>query len=355
MTWKARLQTASFGGREFKFDEVTDERQRRINIFNPVDAEPTLQALGEAARRFRVTGYFIGDDPHADMEAFAGDIRADEPRIFLHPYLGEFEAWLINFAATDRRDVGGRINFSAEFITETTTTPALTPINSPRSSAGVRKATSAAGARLADAVIGAATISRGDITGSDEVRGLIDSAAGYRVSAGEDYATTLRRVIDAAKRSDVVRLLNELARWVGADGDSTGDSTGDRVRRDVAVSLLSAVAETLGRNGLAAEFETRTAAIESETRLIEYVINELEHADTAEAEVLLGEMLVAVKQQFQTELPELPSLRTVAAGSDALRVAYRSAVGLENGVDDIMRQNTVQHPLRLPSEVRLTL
>ena len=152
MSWRDRLRRAAWGGVEFYFARVRDERGHRISVFNPIDAPPSVQRLGETIRRFEIEGYFLSADPHAESERLAALVTAGGVYDFAHPYLGEFRTTAKTYRAHDDKNAGGYIQFSLELLV-VADPPALRAIT-------LSEDDSIAGARAAARELGAAALAQ---------------------------------------------------------------------------------------------------------------------------------------------------------------------------------------------------
>lgn len=92
--WRAGLRPASFRGAAFKVADHTADSGRRIVAHEfPLRDTGFTEDLGRATRRWRISGFVIGDAYFADRDALvAACADSNERGTLIHPFLGEKQA-----------------------------------------------------------------------------------------------------------------------------------------------------------------------------------------------------------------------------------------------------------------------
>lgn len=116
MTWRERLQSASFKGVSFLYKEVSNNFGRRYAIREfPGRDDLIATDLGRARREFTVEAFLVGDDYDRDRDELRRVIEEAGPGIFIHPYLGEIFAICNASGNSESTESGGFSSFSLTF------------------------------------------------------------------------------------------------------------------------------------------------------------------------------------------------------------------------------------------------
>lgn len=179
--WRAAMVPASYGGAGFKV-EVDGQASGRRNAVHefPKQDVPWTEDMGRRARRWTITGYVIGPFYTDDRDALIEVLEAEGPATLVHPTLGEVQANVDEYAATERREQGGYCVFEMRFV-EAGQQPDSAPandtqaqVNSSASDAGAAAASSldngmaAQGGIGSDAVVGGPVASGSSTIGSSD-------------------------------------------------------------------------------------------------------------------------------------------------------------------------------------------
>ncbi|MBI4800437.1 MAG: DNA circularization N-terminal domain-containing protein [Desulfarculus sp.] len=117
MTWRTRMQPASFRGAGFLVEGHDGEVGRRLAVHEyPQRDLPYAEDLGRKARVFKITGLVIGPDYMAARDALLAACEQPGPGTLVHPYHGTME--VVCQACTYREETraGGRASFSFTFM-----------------------------------------------------------------------------------------------------------------------------------------------------------------------------------------------------------------------------------------------
>lgn len=116
--WKAGLRRASFRGATFRVTEASSEDGRRVSPhIYPLRDDIFTEDLGRAPRRWRLTGYVIGEDYFADRDALVqACTESDQPGTLVHPFLGELRVRCEGVSYRESLKEGGFATFDLTFI-----------------------------------------------------------------------------------------------------------------------------------------------------------------------------------------------------------------------------------------------
>ena len=379
MSWRDRLRRAAWGGVEFYFARVRDERGHRISVFNPIDAPPSVQRLGETIRRFEIEGYFLSADPHAESERLAALVTAGGVYDFAHPYLGEFRTTAKTYRAHDDKNAGGYIQFSLELLV-VADPPALRAIT-------LSEDDSIAGARAAARELGAAALAQAaESLAADE--GDIRPAAAEVTALTQTIAEeplTVEDIIAFAGNAESGLPINRL--WAAAGGDEllaalaaislpvrggllNGAAWLPAIKRRVSsrtgatqyTALAGALTSTLGSAGIDEVFATQSQAENFRAEFVAESISAADEITDAPLRAALRKATTAADNVITRESPSLPRLvryeRLDGFAATAPRLAYRAQGGgfeLRDQVDAMLKNNSVRHPLLLPDVVHVVV
>ena len=117
MTWRAKMQPASFRGAGFLVEDADGDVGRRLAVHEyPMRDLPYAEDLGRKARIFKVTGLVIGADYMAQRDALLAACEQPGPGTLVHPFHGTME--VICQVCTYREELraGGKAAFSLTFM-----------------------------------------------------------------------------------------------------------------------------------------------------------------------------------------------------------------------------------------------
>ena len=90
MTWKDRLQPASFRGVPFKTEDESLIAGRRVETHEFVNRDkPYTEDLGKITLRPKITAYVIGDDCYEQRDRLIEALNKPGPGTLVHPAYGE--------------------------------------------------------------------------------------------------------------------------------------------------------------------------------------------------------------------------------------------------------------------------
>jgi len=90
MSWKEKLQAASFRGVPFSVEDDEGSFGRRVQTHEyPNRDKPWTEDLGRATRRFNISAYLVGDDYLERRDLLIKAIETPGPGTLVHPYYGE--------------------------------------------------------------------------------------------------------------------------------------------------------------------------------------------------------------------------------------------------------------------------
>ncbi len=116
--WRAGLRSASFRGAAFRVTDHTADTGRRVVEHEfPLRDTGFTEDLGRATRRWRITGYVIGDDYFADRDALVEACAdSNEPGTLVHPFLGEKQARCVSVSYRESLKEGRFCTFDLVFV-----------------------------------------------------------------------------------------------------------------------------------------------------------------------------------------------------------------------------------------------
>ncbi|WP_172820693.1 DNA circularization N-terminal domain-containing protein, partial [Escherichia coli] len=92
MTWKDRLQDASFRGVPFKVEEESAGTGRRVETHEyPNRDKPYTEDLGKITFRPSITAYVVGDDCFDQRDRLIEALNKPGPGTLVHPTYGELK------------------------------------------------------------------------------------------------------------------------------------------------------------------------------------------------------------------------------------------------------------------------
>ena len=92
MTWKDRLQDASFRGVPFKVEEESAGTGRRVETHEyPNRDKPYTEDLGKVTFRPSITAYVVGDDCFDQRDRLIDALNKPGPGTLVHPTYGELK------------------------------------------------------------------------------------------------------------------------------------------------------------------------------------------------------------------------------------------------------------------------
>ena len=116
MSWKDKLQTASFRGVEFgvKDASFTGGRRSVIHEFPQKDI-PYTQDMGRKAKEFSISAFVVDEDYFGNRDELINALDKKGPGELVHPYYGKIKVQCTGFSVRESFDNGGMAEFSITF------------------------------------------------------------------------------------------------------------------------------------------------------------------------------------------------------------------------------------------------
>lgn len=117
MSWRERLQKASFRGVAFQVeaDDLTAGRRVQVHEYPQRDV-PLAEDLGRSKREYSITAFVIGDDCLEQRDALLAAIEAPGSGTLVHPWFGEKQVCALPCTVRHSRENGGMVEFSLTFV-----------------------------------------------------------------------------------------------------------------------------------------------------------------------------------------------------------------------------------------------
>ena len=196
MTWKDRLQDASFRGVPFKVEEESAGTGRRVETHEyPNRDKPYTEDLGKITFRPSITAYVVGDDCFDQRDRLIDALNKPGPGTLVHPTYGELKVCVDGEVRVSTSKNEGRIvRFDLKFVE-------AGELSYPTSGAATAQTLMSSCSALDDCI-------------SDSFRGFsIDGVADFvqndvvgNASTMLGYVSDAMKVVDSAV-SDAARLL----------------------------------------------------------------------------------------------------------------------------------------------------
>lgn len=384
MSWLDRLSRARFGSFEFLTDSHDARYGRRLAIHEYPGADlPVVEDLGEKAREWKLTAYFIGEDYDLARDQFLVVLNTTGADWLNHPWLGRVWARARSWSVSESNDKGGYATVVVDFVHggQTDSAPSVDLVDTasarigelgdvaeadfslePMSADGMTAFVAAVQQRL-EILRQAISLATLPLTWANQIRGLM---AGVK----SDLATLM--AVPAAYAAAMRGLSNMMG--AGADGSGLADTDRPRV-----VSRFTRAATTGGAvivSGVAAtDGAVRRNLVREDalrSRLLVVSAAQVALADFR-AEGDRDAALASVVGAVDSLLPGLPdavfqaaiatraalieallaqdlkpgSFRDVAFPMPATVLAYRMGVA----EDVLQARNSIRHPLFVQGRV----
>lgn len=202
MTWKDRLQDASFRGVPFKVEEESAGTGRRVETHEyPNRDKPYTEDLGKVTFRPSITAYVVGDDCFDQRDRLIEALNKPGPGTLVHPTYGELKVCVDGEVRVSTSKSEGRIvRFDLKFVE-------AGELSYPTSGAATAQTLMSSCSALDDCI-------------SDSFSGFsIDGVADFvqndvigNASTMLGYVSDAMKVVDSAV-SDAARLLQGISRY----------------------------------------------------------------------------------------------------------------------------------------------
>jgi len=117
MSWRDKLQAASFRGAGFFIEEAESAVGRRTVVHTyPGRDLPYAEDMGRRARGFSLEGVVLGADYMADRDALLAACEEAGPGTLVHPYLGTMQVTCLDCVERESAKAGGAAMFRMYFI-----------------------------------------------------------------------------------------------------------------------------------------------------------------------------------------------------------------------------------------------
>lgn len=117
MSWKDKLQPASFRGVAFHVEGDDRSGGRRLQVHEyPQREEPYAEDIGRAAREINLTAFVIGAEYMAARDRLLTALEASGPATLVHPWYGAILMAVKEYRVTHTRDEGGMCRFQITLV-----------------------------------------------------------------------------------------------------------------------------------------------------------------------------------------------------------------------------------------------
>lgn len=117
MSWTDRLQSASFRGIEFKYEQISRSGGRRVAVHEyPFADDPYPEDMGLKANEFTISAYFIGSNYDLLASAFEQQLDKKGQGELNLPLSGSQQVQLQTWQRTDTTAQGGMARFNLQFV-----------------------------------------------------------------------------------------------------------------------------------------------------------------------------------------------------------------------------------------------
>lgn len=117
MSWRDRLQQASFRGVGFHVENEEREGGRRVALHEyPLRDTPHAEDLGRKGRRFSIDAYLLGSDFDQARDALIEALETAGPGQLVHPRYGRMRVQVIDFRVRHTSREGGYVRISIDCV-----------------------------------------------------------------------------------------------------------------------------------------------------------------------------------------------------------------------------------------------
>ncbi|WP_432473340.1 DNA circularization protein [Amphritea sp. HPY] len=367
--WLNKLLPASFRGLQFHLIEIpeTEVGRRTADHEYAGRDDPYSEDTGRKQRVYTVPGGVDGADFLQKAHALQDAFEAEGPGLLIHPYYGELYV-----------TVQARIRFEGRFASFILTCKESGHNDHPVKSIDSRqaitdKAIAAEAAAIQSfnagfdvkgpAFIGTAAV--------DQIAGVLDSISTGAAGSSGEVSGLIRQPLDLAKK--VFGSVSSISQVATKPMDSLRAYESlitDNPVKSVSGATPSQILISKNQAASALVFQ-QAAAIESAKTLVDVDFEhqaEAEQAATAAYEMLeqvswqsddagfrtLSDLRVAVQQDMQLRMPELPKLQQVSlAQTTPSLVASYKYTGSADNEQQLITRNSVRHPGFVQGEIEV--
>lgn len=117
MSWVNRLQSASFKGVAFSYEQISMQGGRRVAVHEyPFSDSPYPEDMGSKAKEPSVNAYFLGSNYDLLATAFEKLLDKKGPGELILPLSGIQNVQLLTWQRTDTTAQGGIARFNLKFV-----------------------------------------------------------------------------------------------------------------------------------------------------------------------------------------------------------------------------------------------
>jgi prophage DNA circulation protein len=117
MSWLDRLQTASFRGAKFLWEQVDTSGGRRVVVHEyPFQDDPYAEDMGLKANEIKLNAYLIGKDYDQQAITFQKALDQKGAGVLVTPLQGSMQAQLTTWSRTDTTAQGGIARYQLTFV-----------------------------------------------------------------------------------------------------------------------------------------------------------------------------------------------------------------------------------------------
>lgn len=352
MSWKAKLQRASFRGVPFHVQGSSGElagRRAAVHEY-PGRDESYAEDMGGKAREFSATAYLLGQDCFKQRDQLIDACSRPGPGTFVHPSLGSKRVLCTGCSVSEQRDAGRMVTVSLSFVDASGNAQ---PKGTVDTAARVTDVSDAYAAAAQDSFLQRYSIAKLPGWALSDVQGVAASlarAAGVPALDCLDGAALLGGLADGVKHlgfDAAVTFAKTCAESVGippltAIGKRVGTLCSDM--QNIARRTGIAQAATLLSQG---QFASRNDAVGAFGVLDELVDVDLDMSSVmCEDSVFFAaqDLRAACVADISARAANLPALKQAMniVTEPALVSAYRHA-GSAQQAFDLMQRNSVKH------------
>ena len=371
MSWRDRLQKASFRGFDFLTDGHEAKHGRRLVVHEfPGADDPRIEDLGGKAREWRVNAYFVGANYDLARNRFLTLLAEGGAYWLTHPWLGRVWVRARDWSVSESNERGGICTVAVDFVHGgmAPSAPAVDKVDAAASSVRAASAAVVSDFALQPAPADMATQLRAVVYGQLEGLRRVVSLSALPTAAASQVVAAIQAV-----KGDIATLLAAPASYATAlqsIADQIGAAEGlmdsDRVRVVVRMGVVAqrAVVSSTDANVTAeATLRARLLAIASaEIALADYATAAARDAalaaSVAALDALLGDMddgvfdatwalRTGLIEALQSQALDPAQVRDVVQPLPATLLAHR----LDVDEDVFIAANGVTHPLFVAGRV----
>jgi prophage DNA circulation protein len=117
MSWRNRLQKASFRGIEFHVNQATGSGGRNVVVHEyPLQEDHDTEDLGKKSGQFSFQAFLIGDDYDIARDTLIAALDQPSVATLVHPYLGSLSIRVVDYSWSITSRQGGYCSFNINYV-----------------------------------------------------------------------------------------------------------------------------------------------------------------------------------------------------------------------------------------------